>query len=127
MLVKLNDLPSGIEGVKAVGKITKEDYDNVLEPILDDARREGRRIRFLYQLGAEFDGFTPGAAWEDARIGFRSLRLFDGCAIVSDTGWIREVARLAGFLLPCPVRVFENQARANAIEWLGTLSEGVDA
>ncbi|MEP6655502.1 MAG: STAS/SEC14 domain-containing protein [Myxococcales bacterium] len=123
MLEKLKDLPRGIEGLKAVGKITREDYDKVFEPILDDARREGRRIRFLYQLGAEFDGFTAGAAWEDAKIGFRSLRLFDGCAIVSDADWIRESARLVGFMMPCPVRVFENQARDKAIEWLSTLPE----
>jgi hypothetical protein len=125
MLQKLNDLPHGIEGVMAIGTITKQDYEKVLEPMLDDARQQGRRIRFLYQMGAEFDGFTAAAAWEDAKIGLRSLRLFDGCAIVSDSGWIRESARLAAFLLPCPVRVFENRDRDKAIEWLGTLPEGV--
>jgi hypothetical protein len=123
MLEKLNDLPRGIDGLKAIGRITREDYDKVVEPILDAARRDGRRIRFLYELGADFDGFTPGAAWEDAKVGFRSLRLFDGCAIVSDVGWIRESARFFGFIMPCPVRVFENQARGKAIEWLGTLPE----
>jgi hypothetical protein len=123
MLEKLNDLPRGIDGLKAVGKITREDYEKVVEPILDDARREGRRVRFLYQLGAEFEGFTPGAAWEDAKIGLRSLRLFDGCAIVSDVGWIRESARFFAFMMPCPVRVFENHARGKAIEWLDTLPE----
>lgn len=123
MLERLKDLPQGIDGLKAVGKVTREDYNNVLEPILDDARREGRRVRFLYQLGAEFDGFTPGAAWEDVKIGFRSLRLFDGCAVVSDASWLRESARLIGFMMPCPVRVFENQAREQAVEWLRTLPE----
>lgn len=46
--------------------MTREDYEKVLEPLIDEARREGRRIRFLYQVGPEFAGFTPGAAWEDA-------------------------------------------------------------
>ena len=53
-------------------------------PLLDEARREGRRIRFLYQVGPEFEGFTPAAAWEDAKIGLHSVRLFDGCAVVTD-------------------------------------------
>ena len=96
MLERLTGLPPGVEGVKAVGKVSKEDYDQVLEPMLNEARKEGRRVRFLYELGAEFEGITPAAAWEDAKIGLRSMRLFDGCAIVTDTGWLRESARLAG-------------------------------
>jgi hypothetical protein len=110
--------------VKASGKVSKEDYDQVLEPMLNEARKEGRRVRFLYELGAEFEGFTPAAAWEDAKIGLRSMRLFDGCAIVSDTGWLRESVRLAGFLMPCPVRTFGVQDRDRAVEWLGSLPEG---
>lgn len=123
MLEKLQHLPSGIDGLKAIGKITREDYDAVLVPILDAARREGRRVRFLYQLGEEFEGITPGAAWEDAKIGLSSLRLFDGCAVVSDIGWIRESARLAGFIMPCPVHVFSNEARDEAVAWLSALPE----
>ena len=103
MIEKLKDLPRGIDGVKAIGKISKEDYEQVFVPLLDEARREGRRIRFLYQLGPEFEGFTPGAAWEDAKIGLHFLRLFDGCAVVTDLVWIRELTRLAEFLMPCPV------------------------
>jgi hypothetical protein len=72
MLEKLKDVPPGIEP-KAVGKISKEDYEKIFEPIFDEARQQGRRIRLLYQFGPEFQGFTPGAAWEDVKIGTRSL------------------------------------------------------
>ena len=123
MLEKLKDLPDGIDGVRAIGKITKDDYDKVFVPLLDEARREGRRIRFLYELGPEFEGFTPGAAWEDAKIGLQNLRLFDGCAIVTDLGWVREITRMMGFFMPCPVRVFGNQERDKAIGWLASLPE----
>jgi hypothetical protein len=124
VLEQMENLPAGIDGFKAIGKITKEDYERVLEPLLDDARRDGRRIRFLYQLGKEFEGFTPGAAWEDAKLGLRYLRLFEGCAIVSDVAWIRESARLAKFMLPCPVKIFTNAESDLAIQWLGTLPQG---
>jgi hypothetical protein len=109
MLEKLKNLPNEIEGVKAIGKVSKEDYEQVFAPFLEEARRQGRRIRFLYQLGPEFGSFTPGAAWEDAKIGLHFMRLFDGCAVVTDLDWIREATRLVGFFMPCPVRVFGNQ------------------
>ncbi len=124
MLERLKDLPHGIDGVRAVGRVSKEDYEEVFEPLLDEARREGRHVRVLYLLGPDFESFTPGAAWQDAKIGLGSLRLFEGCAIVSDVGWIRESARLVGFLMPCPVKVFGNQERAQAVEWLQSLPEG---
>jgi len=123
LIEKLKDLPRGIDGVRAIGKISKEDYEQVFVPLLDEARREGRRIRFLYQLGPEFEGFTPGAAWEDAKIGFQFLRLFDGCAVVTDLVWIRELTRLAGFFMPCPVSAFGNTEFAGAVEWLRSLPE----
>lgn len=90
MIDRLRDLPAGVDGVGARGKVTKEDYERVLQPILDEARSQGRRIRLLYHFGPEFDGFTAGGAWEDARLGLRYLRLFERCAIVSDIGWVRE-------------------------------------
>ncbi len=125
MLERLENLPNGIDGLKAVGKVTKEDYQNVFQPLLDDARRDGRRLRLLYQLGPEFDGFTAGAAWQDAKLGLHSLRRFDGCAIVSDIVWIRESARLVGFILPCPVQVFSNAEREKAVVWLAQIPAGV--
>lgn len=123
MIEILKGFPPGIDGVRAIGIVSKEDYEKVLVPFFDEARREGRRLRFLYQLGQEFEGFTAGAAWEDAKIGLQSIRLFDGCAVVSDLGSIRELTRLVGFLMPCPVRVFSNHERDKAVDWLGSLPE----
>jgi len=123
MLEKLKDLPNGIDGLKAVGKISKEDYEQVFVPLLDQARQHGRRIRFLYEFGPEFESFTPGAAWQDAKIGLHDMRLFDGCAIVTDLVWIRETTRLAGFFMPCPVRIFGDCEKGKAIEWLNSLPE----
>jgi len=118
MIEKLNDLPHGIRGVKALGKVSRNDYTTVLEPMLDEARREGQRVLFLYEIGPGFESFSPGAAWEDAKVGLRSMLQFDGCAVVTDRGWIREATRLAGFLMPCAVRVFGCAEREQAIAWL---------
>lgn len=110
--------------MKAVGAVSKKDYETVIEPLIDEARREGRRLRFLYEFGPEFRSFTPGAGWEDMKVGLGSMRMFEGCALVSDIGWIREPTRLASFLMPCPVRVFGSQERAEALQWLASLPEG---
>ena len=118
MLERLTDLPSGVDGLRAKGKVTREDYDSVFQPMMDDARSQGRRIRLLYHLGPEFDGFTAGGAWEDARLGLRYLRLFERCAVISDVGWIREASRLISAMMPCPVKTFSNAEWRDALAWL---------
>jgi hypothetical protein len=127
MLERLGDAPEGIVGVKAVGRLTREDYEKVLAPMIEGARRQGRRLRFLYEAGPEFAGFTPSAAWEDAKISLRSMRLFAACAVVTDHDWIREATRIAGFFMPCPVRVFPSRDRDKAIAWLGSIPHEVGA
>jgi len=123
MLKPLTDLPPGIDGLEAVGRVSKQDYEQVMEPLLDSARRDGRKLRFLYQIGPEFQSFSPGAAWSDVRLGLSNLRLFEAIAIVTDIGWIRESTRLAAFMMPCPVEVFGVADRPRAIEWLRTLAD----
>jgi hypothetical protein len=124
MLERIKDVPASVVGIKATGKVSSKDYQDLVQPMLDEARRDGRRVRFLYQVGPEFEGFTPGAAWEDAKVGLHFMRLFDGCAVVTDVGWIRDSVRLASFLMPCPVRVFAVQDRDKAVEWLASLPQG---
>ncbi|MGW2705373.1 STAS/SEC14 domain-containing protein [Streptomyces sp. NPDC001340] len=124
MLDWAQDAPPGVDAVKAIGTVSKHDYETVVEPIVDAARREGRRIRLLYEFGPEFRSFTPAAGWEDFKVGIGALRLFEGCAVVTDIGWIRESTRFASFLMPCPVRVFDVQEREEALSWLVSLPEG---
>lgn len=123
MLERLTTLPTGIDGVKAVGKVSQQDYQQVLEPLIDEARRANRRVRLLYQFGAEFQGFTAGGAWEDASVGLRSLRLIEGLAIVTDVSWVRDSSRLLAFFMPGPVRHFGNAQFAEGVAWLESLPQ----
>jgi len=81
-------------------------------------------MRLLYQFGPGFQRITPGALWADTRLGLGYLRLLDGCAVVSDIGWIRTPTRRIGAWMPCPVRVYDNDERDDAVAWLTSLPEG---
>ncbi|MFE6690456.1 STAS/SEC14 domain-containing protein [Streptomyces sp. NPDC057743] len=124
MLKYAKDAPAGIDVVQAIGTVSKGDYETVVKPLVDEARREGRRLRVLCEIGPEFRSFTPGAGWEDLKVAPAAMRLCDGCAVVSDAGWIRETTRLARFLMPCPVHVFGTQEREEAVAWLASLPAG---
>jgi len=102
MIEIMKDVPPGIIAVRAIGTLTKDEYDAVVVPMLDEAIRTGRRIRCLCQVDSAYRGLTPSAAWEDVRLGLRSLRLFEACAVVSDLGWVRQWTRAAAFFMRLP-------------------------
>jgi hypothetical protein len=118
MLERIENLPPDVWGLRAKGKVSRDDYEQLVLPHLEEARRQGTRIRFLYHLGPEFAGFTPGAAWEDFRVGVQYLRLFERCAVVTDVDWVRTATRGVATLMLCPVKVFGNEAFQQAVEWL---------
>jgi len=118
MLERISDLPTGILGVRASGRVSRDDYEAVIDPMLGEAGRAGRRIRFLYHFTPEFEGFTPGAAWEDAKVGLQYLRLFERCAVVTDKEWLRGAASAVGAMLPCPVKTFGEAEFDGARAWL---------
>jgi hypothetical protein len=118
MLRRIQNLPSGVLGVEAVGRVSPRDYVEFLAPLFDAQQRSGERVRFLYLLGREFEGFTAASVVSDLRLGHRYARIFERCAVVSDVGWVRGTARFAGSFMPCPVTVWSNAELERAIAWL---------
>lgn len=123
MIEKLEDVPAGIVALRPVGKVSPEDYDVVVRPVLEAAIREGRGIRALVQIDDAFKGLTPAAMWEDLKIGLQVLRYWAGCAVVSDIEWARRSCQLTAFFMPGPMRVFDEKDLDQAITWLQTLPE----
>ena len=126
MLEKIPGIPDRIAAFTAVGTISADDYAQVVEPLLDEAARDGRRLRILLHLGPEYEGFTAGAVWGKAEAWMRHptlWRYIEGYALVSDVGWIDEFVHLASFLVSFPMRVFGNDGFDDAVAWLETLPQ----
>jgi hypothetical protein len=123
MLKKMDGLSTNVIGISAEGTVTRSDYESTLIPLLDAEYDSGHRIRFLYLTGPTFTGFTPGAAWDDFKVGMKYLRIFERCAIVSDVEWIRKASQAFGSFIPCPTRVFGIAELENAKTWLASPTE----
>ncbi len=120
MLEPIQDMPQGLVGLRVRGKLTTDDYDTVIRPTLDQAQTEGKRLRLLFQFGPEFDGFTPGAAWQDTRLTMQYVKLLERCAVVSDIDWVEKSVKYFGGLSPAPVKVFRNDQWQEAVDWLSS-------
>lgn len=109
---------NNVLAVKAVGKVTGEDYSHVLIPAIEERLKKYDKIRFIYELGGDFQGFTAGALWDDAKVGFRHLTAFEKIAVISDEEWITAAVRFFALFIPCPVKIFHAGEMSSAQQWI---------
>jgi hypothetical protein len=109
--------PENVLAFRAVGKIEKADYEGVLEPAVDALIAAHGEVRFVYVLGPEFDGYSTGAGWEDAKLGIGHLSKWKRIAVVTDHDWIRHATSMFGWMVPGEMKTFDVAEEGAAIEW----------
>jgi SpoIIAA-like len=118
MLKLIETLPGPVLAVEAAGKVTADDYRTVLVPAAEKLIAEHPRIRLLYVLGRDFDGFSGGAAWEDAKLGLGHFTAFERVAVVTDVDWVKTMVKAFGFAMPGEVATFGLDELDAAREWI---------
>jgi len=106
MIKVIHDMPPGTVGLEAVGKVTAEDYEQVLKPALEDALTH-KDVRLMYVLGEEFDTHAPEAAWADTRLWARNMNAWERIAVVSDADWLEHSLKTLGWLVPGEIKVLD--------------------
>ncbi len=118
MIERITDLPEHVLGFEAKGKVTAEDYHDVIVPAIDGMLRETPKLRAICHFGEAFSGFEAAALWEDAKVGMRHPASWERLALVSDVEWMRHATQLFKLLMPGHVKVFGNDEMAEAREWV---------
>ncbi len=118
MLDRIADLPDNVVGFIARGELNSDDYEQVLIPAVDQALADHDKVRLLYVLGGEFEGLTPGAMWDDTKVGFAHVTRWEKIAVVSDKDWVRHSVDIFGYLLPGEVKAFTISEQSTARTWV---------
>jgi hypothetical protein len=118
MIEILAGFPDRVLAISATGRVTAEDYRDVLTPAVEARLARHPKLRLLYYLGPDFKRFTTTALWDDARLGFHHLRDFERIAVVTDTEWVRKLAATAARVLAVDARAFPDAALAAAEAWI---------
>ena len=89
MVERMDGMPEGVIGLRASGKLTKEDYAGVLEPALKEAMDTGG-ARVVFVL-TDFEGLEAGAIPEDIKTGLgvevANRKNWKRLAVVTDVDW----------------------------------------
>jgi hypothetical protein len=120
MVEKIDDMPAGTFGLRASGKLTLEDYRDVLVPTLRGAVETGE-VRMLFVL-SDFEELEPRAWLEDAKtgveLGFLKHSAWKRSAIVSDAEWVKKAMRMFAWMTPGEVMVYDLDQEEEARAWV---------
>jgi hypothetical protein len=117
MIKLMDDLPSNVIGFEAVSEVDAGDYKSTLDPAVDAALQTNDKLRLVYVLGDQFDGYTGGAMWEDTKLGVRHWGAWEKIALVSDKEWVDDAIKFLGWMVPGEIRVYPTADVVAAKEW----------
>ena len=120
MLELLSDLPDNVVGIKAIGDVEDDDYEGVLVPAIDELLTRYDKIRLLYVLGPEFDGYEADAVWEDMKLGMKTFTSYERIGVVTDSTLVRRSIQAFGWLMPGEVKVFGVADLSGARSWIAS-------
>jgi len=119
---RLEGMAAGTLGFRLSGRITRDEYFEILDPIREQLER-GEQVSFLVETAPDFQGLDLGALWEDVKaagsIGLRYRSSWARLGVVTDKDWIRHGIAAFGWLIPGEIRVFEPGALDDAKAWTG--------
>lgn len=118
MLRRIEDMPAGTIGFEAIGEVEDDDWENAVEPVLEEEIAGGQKLKLLYLLGAQAREVEGDAMGKD--IGFRTRHAssFERVAVVSDEDWLRPALATLSFMLPGKAKAFRVTDQQAAKEWL---------
>jgi SpoIIAA-like len=102
----------------ATGKLTDQDYKEILIPSLESIIREHGKARLLLNMGDEFHGWTAEAAWDDARFGLAHRNDFDKLGVIGGPKWVEWGVKIGGMIMSGEIRSFSSSEYEEALRWI---------
>ncbi len=118
MIEVITGLPAYVTGFRAVNKITSEDYQKIIYPLVDSVAKAFGKINYLLVVDTPLSNYTAGAWIDDAFLGFKYFTKWRKLAIVSKSDGIKKFTNVFGNLVPGETRGFKMEELAIAKEWV---------
>jgi hypothetical protein len=118
MIIVLPNTPSNIVAFKALGEVTKKDFEEVVMPAVDNLVKKTGKLNYLLEIDTELSNFTAGAWWQDALLGIKKLTKWNKAAIISDSEGISKFTTIFSVIMPGEFKAFKKTELNKAIEWV---------
>lgn len=104
--------------LSAMGKLTDQDYKDVLIPRLESIIREHSKARLLLDMGDEFHGWEVAALWDDAYFGLTHRNDFEKMGVIGGPKWVDWGLKIAALAISGEIKSFSSSEREEALRWI---------
>jgi hypothetical protein len=116
MIELVDDVPSGVFGLRAGGLVTPQEYQTVVRPALSQWLSSAESLRVLAIIEPDFS-YADGD-WHTASDGVLQRPEWNRLGVVTDAGWLRLMAPVGARFVPARVRGFRSHRVHHAREWV---------
>lgn len=117
-MIQIIDAPDNIVAFRAMGEVTKDDYQTVVVPEVEKLVKRIHEINFLLVLDTDVENFTAGAWMEDAMLGLKNIGRWNRAAIVSDSERVISFTNGFSYIVPGEFRGFKKEVFNEALNWV---------
>lgn len=117
-MIQLIQSPNNVAAFRAIGEVTKKDYEDVVIPKVEALVDKTNELNFLLELDTELGNFTAGAWFEDAMIGLKNLTKWNRAAIVTDSENIISFTNAFSYIAPGEYKGFKKSELDEALNWV---------
>lgn len=118
MLKMIDHLPNNVLGIRASGKVTSKDMEQVLLPELDALADRTGQLNYLLVLENQVQDFTAGAWWKDMVAGLKHFTYWNRIAVVTDQKIVEVFTDLFELAVPGRSKGFRPDQLDEAIDWV---------
>ena len=118
MVEFLPESAGNIIGVRISGKLTDQDYKEILIPRMDELVKEYEKVRCLLYMDEGFTGWEPAAMSDDAAFMMKHKESMEKIAVVGGPKWIEWGSKIIGLLIKGELESFHGDQLEEAWTWI---------
>ena len=118
MIEVIHGLPAYVAGFRATGKVTREDYQKIIYPLVDSIVIAFGKINYLLVIQTPLSNYSTGAWIDDALLGLKYFTKWNKLGIVSQSDTIKKFTDVFGKLIPGETKGFKIEDLPLAKEWI---------
>jgi len=117
-MIEVMESKGNLLWLRASGKLTDRDYQEVLIPRLEEVIWKQDKARLLFHLDPDFQGWELGALWDDVKFGLKHKDDFEKVAVVGAPRWAEATVKIFARFMEGEIKTMLPEQLAEAWEWL---------
>lgn len=117
-MIQVLDAPENVVAFRALGEVTKDDYQSIMAPAVEKLVERINEINFLFLIDTDLENFTAAAWMQDAMIGLKNLGKWNRAAIVTDSERAITFTNGFSYFVPGEFRGYKKESYQDAMNWV---------